>query len=157
MTTTPPPLTAPLDVADHQSSKALSSARCGLTQRALQAMAHARAALRRGGLDNCPTARESLDRLEAAQAVLDGLDVDTDGKLRDDTGRRWRPATTGDSITGGLVFVPDGLTERFDGGDPGPLGAMRVDGHAPDDWGDVCVAGAYGALWYPLALCYLPE
>lgn len=155
MTATFPPDADPLEVATTRADRAITLARGGHRQRAMMEIVQGRARLRRTGLADCPTSQEVRRRLRAAEAVVDGLDVDADYLICDPTGRKWRPVTETDTVTGGVVFVPEGLPERYSA-DSGPLGVMPVDGPAPDDSGAVCVDTADATLWYPFADCYLP-
>lgn len=155
MTITFHPDADPLEVATIRADKAISLARQGCRERAMLEIVQGRARLRRTGLATCPTSQEVRRRLRAAEAVVDGLDVDADYAICDASGRKWKPVTEGDSITDGIVFVPEGLPERYDT-HTGALGVVPVDGPAPDDHGFVCVDTADATLWYPFADCYLP-
>lgn len=176
MTATAQPHTAgpvdrcPLEVAADKADKAIALVRAGHRQRAMAAIVEGRARLRRAGLADSPSSQEVRRRLCAAEAAVDGLEVDCDYVICDGTGRRWRPVTDTDVITGGQVFVPDHLVERFapeqsdddneaqgEDYDIGPRGVMPVNGKAPDSYGDVCVEGLYGTYWFPFVGCYLPE
>lgn len=164
--------TCPLEVAAAKADKAIALARAGNRQGGLMAIVEGRARLRRTGLTDCPSSQEARRRLQAAEAVIDGLEVDSNYAICDSTGRRWRPVTDADAVDGGEVFVPDDLPERYaperpedgyedgeetDDYDLGPLGVLPVNGQAPDRRGDVCVEGAYGTYWFPFSGCYLPE
>lgn len=150
-------LTPPLACARQHADAALRAARDGQTRRALQYQTVALARLRRTGLpDTCPNVVAVRHVVAASRAVLDGLEVHDTGRFLDATGRSWRPATSGDQMWGGEVFVPDDAPNRYDE-HRDALGVMRVDGHAPDDRGDVAVEDALGVLWIPLAVCYLPD
>lgn len=154
--------TDPLEVACAKADKAIALARTGERQRGMLAIVEGRARLRRTGLDNCPSSHEARRRLRAAEAVIDGLDVDDSYAICDRTGRNWRPVTDTDVIDGGEVFVPEHTPERYapeHPGEPydvGPLGTLPVNGHAPDHHGDVCVEGLHGTLWFPFLDCYMP-
>lgn len=107
MTITFHPDADPLEVATIRADKAISLARQGCRERAMLEIVQGRARLRRTGLATCPTSQEVRRRLRAAEAVVDGLDVDADYAICDASGRKWKPVTEGDSITDGIVFVPE--------------------------------------------------
>lgn len=169
------PATCPLDVAAAKADRAIELVRAGNGQRAMLAIVEGRARLRRSGLAECPSSQEVRRRLRAAEAAVDGLEVDDNYNICDSTGRRWRPATARDTVDGGEVYVPEYLAaaERYAPESPsddyddeagadedydiGPLGILPVNGHAPDDRGDVCAEGINGTYWFPFASCYLPE
>lgn len=156
--------TCPLEVAAAKADKAIAVTRAGDRQRGMMAIVEGRARLRRSGLADCPSSQEVRRRLRAAEAIIDGLEVDDNYAICDSTGRKWRPVAGSDTIDGGEVFVPDHLVERYaperpddEDYDLGALGILPVNGHAPDTRGDVCVEGELGTYWFPFSGCYLPE